>query len=276
MKKLILSVFLILSLAVLLSCGYKLSAPTDNAAEKNRQEEEEISHSFVGSYTKDMGIMGKIYGGHLVNLYEDGRAKINFAFFGGLMGGSSHGTYEGTYTLENGLLRIAYVAEDKDRSFEAEVRDGSFRGQLVLGMSATPDDKTDEEHPGLTYFEIPKTAFTNSGRVFFGAARTEDGYCAQVLELNHTTESGEEGDFSLTVASGDCVGEVSGSFVKKDKKLTFVYDVPAVSDREILSIVLTEDFTLETTMVNEYVVETNFNIGNIDSDIRPTLVMGKN
>ena len=276
MKKVCSILFLIFSFVILASCGYKLSAPVDQADEKNRQEENGIVRSFVGSYTKDMGIMGKIYGGHLINLYADGTAKINYAFYGGLMGGSSFGLYEGTYTMEDELLEIDYAAEGEDHTFRAQVTDGSFRGQIVLGMSDSPDDKRDEANPGLTYFEIPKTAITNSGRVFLGAGWNDQGFNAQVLELNHSSENGDEGSFALTIASSDCVGEISGTFVKDGRELTFVYDVPAVADREILSVILTEDYSTVMTMENEYVLVTGFNIGHIASGVQPTLVMGKN
>ena len=272
------SCFLAVAFAALFlsACGYKLSAPVDGAAEKNREEESTIARTFVGSYTKEVGIMGTIYGGHLINLYTDGKAQIRYAFYGGLMGGSSSGLYEGTYTLENEVLDIDYSAEGKEHSFHAEIADGSLRGQIVLGMSDTPDDKTDGSNPGLTYFEIPKTAVTNSGRAFWGAARGESGYSAQVLELNHSAEDGSEGEFSLTIASSDCTGEISGAFVKNGKTLTFTYDVPAVADGEILSVVLTEDYSSDISMLNEYVLISDFNIGNIPAGVRPTLVMGKN
>ena len=93
---------LLCSVTLFAACGsYQLSAPIDGAEEKNKQEEINIVRSFVGSYTKDVGVMGTIYGGHLINLYADGNAKIYYAFYGGLMGGASSGLYEGTYTLQN-------------------------------------------------------------------------------------------------------------------------------------------------------------------------------
>lgn len=182
---------LLCSVALFAACGsYQLSAPIDGAEEKNKQEEINIVRSFVGSYTKDVGVMGTIYGGHLINLYADGNAKIYYAFYGGLMGGASSGLYEGTYTLQNETLDIDYKAGGESHSFHAEIVNGSFRGQIVLGMSDTPDDKTDESAPGLSYYEIPKTAITSSGRAFIGAAKSGNGFCAQVLELNHDTEEG--------------------------------------------------------------------------------------
>ena len=102
---------LLCSVALFAACGsYQLSAPIDGAEEKNKQEEINIVRSFVGSYTKDVGVMGTIYGGHLINLYADGNAKIYYAFYGGLMGGASSGLYEGTYTLQNETLDIDYKA----------------------------------------------------------------------------------------------------------------------------------------------------------------------
>ena len=97
-----------------------------------------------------------------------------------------------------------------------------------------------------------------------------------MLELNHSTGDGSEGEFSLTIASSDCTGEISGTFVKNGKTLTFTYDVPAVADGEILSVVLTEDYSSDISMLNEYVLISDFNIGNIPAGVRPTLVMGKN
>lgn len=268
---------LLCSVALFAACGsYQLSAPIDGAEEKNKQEEINIVRSFVGSYTKDVGVMGTIYGGHLINLYADGNAKIYYAFYGGLMGGANSGLYEGTYTLQNETLDIDYKAGGESHSFHAEIVNGSFRGQIVLGMSDTPDDKTDENAPGLSYYEIPKTAITSSGRAFIGAAKSGNGFCAQVLELNHDTEEGNAGRFSLTFASSDCVGEIGGTFVKDGKNLTFTYDVPAVSDGEILSVVLTKDYEISMPMINEYVVTTDFNIGNIPTALHPTLILGKN
>ena len=55
------SCFLAVAFAALFlsACGYKLSAPVDGAAEKNREEESTIARTFVGSYTKEVGIMAE-------------------------------------------------------------------------------------------------------------------------------------------------------------------------------------------------------------------------
>lgn len=58
--------------------------------------------------------------------------------------------------------------------------------------------------------------------------------------------------------------------------MTFTYDVPAVSDGEILSVVLSKDYEILMPMINEYVVTTDFNIGNIPTALHPTLILGKN
>lgn len=262
--------FLIIFSFALTGCGkVNRNELVSNYEQLNVQEEENITHSYVGSYYKSS--MGGIYGGHLINLYNDNTVKIHYAFYNWMMGGNTFDTYEGTYTLVNNEINITYFAEGDTYNFSTEIINKSFRGEILINMNFPDDESSDVK--GMTYYEVPKTAITYSGEVFIGTTTTDNGYLAQILQLNYDS-SLTKGEFVLTVSNNHFDGKIRGEYVL-DKNVDFKYDILAIDENEISDIILKNDHEDSFDYKGECVIESNFNIGYLTTQYFVNLVKMK-
>ncbi len=256
---------------ILVGCGsIERNELLSNYKELNKKEEESIIGSYVGSYYKDS--MGGIYGGHLINLYNDNTVKIYYAFYNWMMGGNSFDTYEGTYSLINNELTIDYEAEGDNYTFNSSIIDNSFRGEILINMNF-PDDNSNNEVSGITYYEVEATAITYSGEVFIGTTVTSDGYLAQILQLNYD-DSKTNGEFVLTSSNKYLNGKIEGTY-SLNKECSFTYNIFAVSEGSISDIVLKNDHIDSFDIKGDCVINANFNIGYLTNNYSVNLLKMK-
>lgn len=188
--------------------------------QKETNKADSVIASYVGSFSKQSGAMGVYSGTQLINLYEDGTARIYNGFYGSVAGTKKE-LYLGTYekeAYEKCVITITYQAAEEEKRFSANLNDGSFRAQVHL-ITTMPDDGREEEK-GLTFYPIPPTELpTESAYVYSGSNQNGDCYTASYLELSETSDCilKMNTDGNLTTESGTY--EVKAGSLEEEAKL---------------------------------------------------------
>lgn len=235
--KLLVTAILIMTAMMVAACGGgKQDSDGDDNGNSGGTAGPALTASYLGGYMKLGHAMGDISGRQLLNLYEDGSCKIFLAFSMSIQ--SSSAVYNGTYTLEQNLLQVAYThptnSGDEEKSFEAQIEGGKFRAQIYMIMSM-PNDDSDINVPGLNFYRVPNTEVVQGTTQYMGTVETGAEYVAAVLTLKSDT------DFSVALTTSEASGVIGGSYVvKRDNEdnwvLTLTYDIKTIADGAITDV----------------------------------------
>lgn len=183
---------------------------SDNSAagKENAETALGIESTYIGTYTKAMGAMGSISGGHRIDFYNDGTMKIDSGFFGGMMGGSIEG-YEGTYDLEKmkeNQLEGSYTHGEETEDLIAAIEDDKFRTQVYL-ITSMPDDATNPEVSGITYYKSGvMDSEAENAEIYIGTTVNEGKTYVYELAIQ------EDGTFKAVASVDGKANEIEGKY----------------------------------------------------------------
>ncbi len=235
MKKILLGIVCLFSVLSLTGCG----------------EKEVNVNSYVGTYEKNISTMGTIYGGHLINMYEDGTLEIYYGFYGTV--GTSNGVMLGEYSTQESKTSISYTLNETLYETSFEISEDSFRAQIFLAQSM-PDDSSDSNSPGLTYYEVGYNDFNKMSNVLIGAQSIDNNHVAYFLELK------VDDTFVLYSNFNGKFVKIEGSYKKvvkgidDDNEIEFTYKLDS-SEK-------TSSFIYNNTYAFEFNIENNLNVIN--------------